>query len=718
MNVADIAVALGRGERGRLPVIQQSELSECGLACITMIARYHGHDVDLAGLRRRYPVSMKGATLGRIIDIAGKLGFEARPLKAELDYLPELNTPCILHWNFNHFVVLKRAGARVFEIHDPGRGAVKLKREEVSRQFSGVALELEPVADFEPVSERRRISLRALAGKVYGLRRAISLVLVLALVLEIFTLTLPLAMQWVLDHVLVSADWEMLNLLGLGFVAVVFFQTVTMAMRGWVVASLGASMSAQWATNLFAHMLRLPMAFFEKRHVGSIMSRFFSLDFIQQTVTGSFVEAILDGLTVMFVLVVLMLYNPMLTLLVIGAFLLYSGLRWLAYKRLWNLNEEQLVYSAQQQSRIIESMRGMQAITLANKQGERRARVANVTVEVANRQAKIQRLTATFNALNTGIFGLQRILLIWIGAYLVLRGQLTAGMLVVFVTYADMFSRRAGTLIDHIVELRLLGLHGQRIADIALEPPEKNVRSHYTGPVPETTIEIDSLGFRYADDEPWVIRHCSFKINAGESLAIIGRSGCGKTTLAKLILGLLEPGEGTIRIGGIDIRHFGLEMYRELFGAVMQEDGLFEGSLADNITFFDPDATLPDIERAARAACIHEDIATMPMGYETLVGDMGSTLSGGQKQRVLLARALYRKPKVLLLDEATSHLDIARERDINRQIAQLEITRIFIAHRPDTIASADRVIAIRQGRAEEQPSESTESTNAIPIAAP
>lgn len=717
MNVADIAARMAGGKSGRLPVIQQSELSECGLACLAMIARYHGHDIDLAALRRRHSISMKGAKLGRIIDIAEKLGFEARPLRVELDYLAELRTPCILHWNFNHFVVLKRAGSHALEIHDPARGAIKLSRQELSRQFTGVALELEPAADFKPVSERQHISLRALAGKVYGLRRAISLVLVLAVALEIFTLALPLAMQGVLDHVLVAADWDLLHLLGLGFLTVVVFQTITMAMRGWVVASLGASMNAQWVTNLFGHMLRLPMVFFEKRHVGAIMSRFFSLNFIQQTLTGSFVEIILDGLTAILVLVVLTLYNPMLTLLVIVAFLLYSGLRWLAYRRLWRLNEEALVFMARQQSRIIETMRGIQAIKLANKQGERRTKVTDITVEVANRQARIQRLTATFNALNTGIFGLQRILLIWIGAYLTLQGQLTAGMLVVFVTYADMFGRRAGALIDRLVEFRLLGLHGQRIADIALEPPEQHMQGHYSGPIPEATIEIENLGFRYAEDEPWVLRHCNFTINAGQSLAIVGPSGCGKTTLAKLILGLLQPDEGTIRIGGIDIRRFGLSNYRELFGAVMQEDGLFEGSLADNIAFFDPDGGLPELEQAARAACIHDDIAAMPMGYETLVGDMGSALSGGQKQRVLLARALYRKPRVLLLDEATSHLDVDRERDINRKIAQMKITRIVIAHRPETIASADRVIAIQEGRSEALTVESNRLANAISVAA-
>ena len=269
---------------------------------------------------------------------------------------------------------------------------------------------------------------------------------------------------------------------------------------------------------------------------------------------------------------------------------------------------------------------------------------------------------------------------------------MSAGTLVLCVAYAEQFATRARDLIDKLVEFRLLRVHGQRIADIALAEPERDVASSWAGPVPEPRIEVHGVSFRYADDEPWVLRDCSLAIAAGESVAISGPSGCGKTTLAKLILGLLHPTEGIITIGGIDIRRYGLGAYRAQFGAVMQEDELFSGSIADNISFFDPNADMDAIRRAALVASIADDIAAMPMGYETLVGDMGSSLSGGQKQRVLLARALYRQPRILLLDEATSHLDVSRERRINGEVARLAMTRIIIAHRPETIASADRVI--------------------------
>lgn len=687
--------------RRALPVLQQAELAECGLACLAMIAIHHGHDTDLPSLRRRFPVSPRGATLARLLQTAGALGLDSRPLRAEVEALPHLRLPCVLHWDLNHFVVLKRIGRGRAEIHDPARGAVSMPLAEFGRHFTGIAVELTPRADFAPMRERQRLSLAALAGRIDGLRRAGAQVLVLALALEAFTLLLPLAMQWVLDRVLVSADVELLHLLGIGFLGVVLLQAAFAAMRGWLIADLGAALNSQWLANLFGHLMRLPLEYFEKRHVGGVMSRFVSVQAIQQTLSASFVESLLDGLTAALALGLLLFYSPPLTALVAAGFLVYAGLRWAALRRLRRLKEEQLIQAAQQQSLLIESIQGAQTIKLGNRLDERRARVANAAVEVARRDAAIGRTNAVFSALSRLVAGGQRVLLIWLCAWLALQGRFSAGMLVVFVAYADLFATRTASLIDKLVELRLLGLHAQRIGDIALQPPEPDLHGDYAGPAPEARIDVQGVSFRYGEDEPWILRDCSFSVEAGESVAIVGPSGCGKTTLAKLLLGLLRPSEGRILIGGVDIHRYGLSAYRELFGAVMQEDALFAGSVAENIAFFDPQADFERIQAAARAARIHDDIAAMAMGYETLVGDLGQSLSGGQKQRVLLARALYRQPRILLLDEATSHLDVAREHEINREVAQLRITRIVIAHRPDTIRSAQRVVALRAGSAEQ-----------------
>ena len=682
------------GWRRQLPMMLQTEAAECGLACLAMLASFHGHDVDLAGLRRRFSTSLKGTTLARVMAMASQLGFSCRPLKLDLDELSQLRTPCLLHWDLNHFVVLKRAGKRGVIIHDPARGVRKLSRKEASEHFTGVALELTPEADFAPVSERQAVSLRALTGKVRGLVPALAQILGLALALEVFTLAGPFYMQWVIDQVLVSADHDLLTLLGIGFIGIAIFSALITAARSWAVTWLSATLNVQWASHLFSHLMRLPLDWFEKRHVGDVVSRFGSIQTIQRTLTNQFMGSLLDGLMSLVTLVVMGFYSLWLTVLVVGLFITYGLIRWAFFNPLRQANEEQIVYSARQQSELLESIRGAMPIKLANKQDERLARYANATVSTANREIGIQRLGIVFILSNQLMFGIGRVAMIWIAATLALKNQFSAGMLIAFIAYADQFTSRAAGLIDKWVDFSMLKLHAERVADIALTAPEKRAETPWRGPVPEASIELRNVSFRYAEGEPWILKDCNLRIEAGESVAIVGPSGCGKSTLAKIVLGLLLPTEGEVCFGGIDIRKLGLDNYRQWVGAVMQDDQLFAGSIADNISFFDPEASPAKVEAAARLAAIHDDAAAMPMGYQSLVGDMGSSLSGGQKQRVILARALYRRPKLLVLDEATSHLDIDRERIVNKAIQRLEITRIVVAHRPETVATTQKIVQL------------------------
>ena len=680
-----------------MPMILQSEAAECGLACLVMIARYHGHEVDLPSLRRRFSTSLKGASLAQIIHIAQALNFEARPLRAELSHLAHLKAPCIIHWNLNHFVVLKRVGRDTIEVLDPARGVCRMPVGEFSKHFTGVALELRPGSDFSPIKEVKRITLRALTGHISGLKRVLFQVFGLALAIELLGLSIPFQMQWVLDQVLVSADTSLLLVVGLAFAIIIIAQTGLTLARAWVISWLGASLSAQWVTNLFSHLLKLPLDFFEKRHMGDIVSRFSSVHSIQQTLTGSFVESMLDGLMGSLALAVLLFYSIKLTAVVLVASLIYLSLRWLIYQKLWQVNEEQLIYAARQQSELMESVRGVQAIKLANKQGGRVVRLTNITMEAAERNMQSQRIGLAFNAINHGLFGIQRVLLLSLGAWMVMSGALTIGMLVAFLAFSDQFTTRIGSVVDKWVEFRMLQLHAERISDIALAEPEKIGLNTGADSRTEFRLEIRNLSFRYSDNDPWVLRDVNLAVEPHESVAIVGPSGCGKSTLAKIILGLLKPTEGVVEIDGIDINKYGLNNYRELVSAVMQDDQLFAGSIADNIAFFDEGATLDRITAAAKVAAIHQDVLAMPMGYESLVGDMGSTLSGGQKQRVMFARAVYRNPRILVLDEATSHLDMKCEELINHAVKKFEATRIVIAHRAETISSADRIIRLTSG---------------------
>ncbi|KWB74971.1 peptidase domain-containing ABC transporter [Burkholderia ubonensis] len=696
--------ALRFGWGRRLPVILQTQAAECGLACVGMVAGYFGHDIDMMHLRQRFNTSLKGATLGDVMRIAQRLGLASRALRLELDELGQLRRPCILHWEMSHFVVLKRVERDHVVIHDPARGARKVPMDEVSRCFTGVALELLPTAGFERKRERESISMLQLIGSVLGVRSAFVQVLTLSVALELFGILMPFYMQWVMDHVLVSSDRDLLAMLGIGFAMVALFQTAITALRSWVVTWFSSLLSVQWSANVCAHLLRLPMTYFEQRHIGDVVSRFGAVGTIQNTLTSRFVGTLLDGVMAVVTLGMLFFYNRTLTWLVIALFVVYAVLRALAYRPFRQANEDQIIYAARTQTQLLESIRGVQAIKLANKQDERVAIYANAMVETANKGIVIQRLSIGFSAVHGLVSSLGRVALIWLAARQVIEGSFSAGMLVAYISFADQFVGRGSGLIDALIEFRMLRLHGERLADIVLTEVEADMEGSVAH-MPSTqreappAISVRNLRYRYAEGEPWVLDGCSFDIAAGESVAIIGPSGQGKTTLAKLLLGLLDPHEGTIAVDGVDIRHLGLQHYRDRIGCVMQDDILFAGSIADNICFFDLDPDLARIEEAARLAQIHDDIAAMPMGYQSLVGDMGSSLSGGQCQRVLLARALYRRPDILVLDEATSHLDVARELAINEAVSAMPITRILIAHRPETIRSAERALLLENGRA-------------------
>ena len=682
--------------RSRVPVVLQTEAAECGLACLAMVAGAHGLDTDLPTLRQRFSLSLKGVTLADMVRMADALQFNTRALRAEPEELSQVQLPCILHWDLNHFVVLVRLKGDEVEIHDPARGLQHIKRADLSRHFTGVLLELQPAPGFMPAQARQQVHLRQLLGPVQGLKRSLGQIFALALALEVFVLLSPFFMQWVVDGAVVSADRDLVLTLGVGFGLLVLVQAATAAARSWAVLALSANLNLQWLVNVFAHLLRLPVAWFEKRHAGDIWSRFGAVQQIQRTLTTSFIEAVLDGVLVVLTLVMMSLYSGMLTAVALAAVAGYGLLRWAFYRPLAGASEEALVFEARQSSHFLESLRGVQAIKLFNAQGDRQSRFASLVVETMNAQLTVRKLELMFAVLHRLLFGLERVAVIWLGALLVIDQKFSLGMLFAFLAYKETFATRVSALIDKLVDLKMLRLQGERLADIVLTAPEAD-----TGTVAGEIgagIELRDLHFAYADGEPEVLRGVNLKIEAGESVAIVGPSGCGKTTLLKIMLGVHAPTSGEVLVGGVSLARTGLRTWRDHVGVVMQDEPLFSGSILDNISFFSPQADPGWAQQCARAASVHDEIEAMPMGYHTLIGDMGAALSGGQKQRVLLARALYKRPKILLLDEATSSLDVERERAVNHAIRQLALTRVIVAHRPETIASAARVVALHEGR--------------------
>ncbi|MEX2124048.1 MAG: peptidase domain-containing ABC transporter [Woeseia sp.] len=682
-----------------MKIFLQSEVTECGLASLAMVSAHHGLATDLHSLRRRFSLSLKGTSLSRLVAIAGRMGLQSRPLRLEIADLMQLRVPCILHWDLNHFVVLVKAGRSGVTILDPAYGKRSLRYAEVSEHFTGVAMELTPTAEFRPAITAPAVSIRQLTGRVTGLWRALGLILLLSLALQVFVVLGPFFLQWIVDQVLVSADRDLLTVLALGFGLMLLLQIGVGLLRGWAVVYLSARLGLQWTGNVFAHLLRLPLDFFEKRHLGDVVSRIGSVRTIQRTLTTSFVEALVDGLMSVVTLGMMLIYSWKLALITLAAVALYLGVRALSFRSARAGTEQQLVAAAKQQSHLLESIRGMQSVRVSGVEQQRESAYANLLNDSVNRDVWLARLGLWFNSASGLIFGIERIAVIWIGALLALQNVFSVGMLIAYLAYKDQFAGRVGGLIDKWIEFRMLRLHGERLADIVLTPPDEEAAHGFEAPPPSSTrIEVCGLSFRYGDDGPWVLKDCTFTVGEGEAVAIVGASGCGKTTLVKLLLGLLQPTDGSISVGGHEIVTFGLHNYRSIVGAVMQDDQLFAGCVADNIAFGHLRIDFERVEAAARLAAVHDEIASMPLGYNSLIGDMGSTLSGGQKQRVILARALYRNPRILFLDEATSHLDVRRERLVNEAVQQLSLTKVIVAHRPETVASADRILVMSGGR--------------------
>jgi ATP-binding cassette subfamily B protein RaxB len=694
-----MAQLLSFSGRKATPVIVQTEGAECGLACLTMVAAFHGYDTDLATLRRRHPISLKGATMAHLIQIAAGLELAARPVKVELQDLDGLALPAILHWDFNHFVVLVGVQRGRAVIHDPARGRCEVDLAEVSRHFTGVCLELAPASGFRPRKERQQVAVLDLLGRLNGIKGTVAQILVMAAALELFAVLTPFFMQLVVDEGVVAQDHDLIAVLGVGFLLLALIQVGVTAARAWVVMVLGTTLNMQVVVRLFSHLLQLPMSFFEKRHLGDINSRFESLSVIQRTLTTSFIEAIVDGGMALITVFVMFAYSWRLTLIVGAAAALYAALRCVLFAPLQQAQNEQIAHAARQQSSFLETVRGIQSVKLFNRQLQRGTAHTHLLAANVNAGIRVQRLTILYHAINGLLFGVENIAVIWLGAALVVNGTLSLGMLFAFVAFKQQFTSRIAAFVDKGIDFHMLGLHAERVGDIALTQREPEGAVDVFPTLKRADIELRNVGFRYSDFEAPILHNVNLRIEEGESVAIIGPSGCGKTTLLKLILGLLTPTEGEVLIGGVNINRLGTR-YRDLIGAVMQEDELFAGSIAENICFFDLEPDRLRIEACAKLAAIESDIVAMPMGYNTLIGEMGTVLSGGQKQRVLLARALYKQPRVLALDEATSHLDVARERSVNVAVRGLRLTRIIIAHRPETISMAGRVVALRDRRAE------------------
>ncbi|EBO9655643.1 peptidase domain-containing ABC transporter [Salmonella enterica subsp. enterica serovar Berlin] len=681
--------------RRRVPVIHQTETSECGLACLAMICGHFGKNIDLISLRRKFNLSARGANLAGINSIAEQLGMVTRALSLELDELSGLKTPCILHWDFSHFVVLVSVKRNRYVLHDPARGRRNVGLEEMTRYFTGVALEVWPDSEFSAETTQNRIHLRSLINSVYGIKSTLAKIFCLSVVIEAINLVMPVGTQLVMDHAIPAGDRGLLTLISAGLMFFILLRAATGMLRAWSSLVMGTLINVQWQSGLFNHLLRLPLAYFERRKLGDIQSRFGSLDTLRATFTTSVVGAIMDSIMVVGVFVMMLLYGGYLTWIVLGFTTVYVLIRLMTYGYYRQISEETLVRGARASSYFMETLYGIATVKIQGMAERRGTHWLNLKIDAINSGIKLTKMDLFFGGINTFVAACDQVAILWLGTSLVIDNQMTIGMFVAFGSFRGQFSDRVSSLTNFLLQLRMMSLHNERIADIALhEKEEKKPELDIVADMSPVSLETTDLSYRYDSQSAPVFSGLFLSVAPGESVAITGASGAGKTTLMKVLCGLFEPDTGKVLVNDTDIRQLGINNYHRMIACVMQDDRLFSGSIRENICGFSEEMDEVWMIECARASYIHDVIMNMPMGYETLIGELGEGLSGGQKQRIFIARALYRRPGILFMDEATSSLDTESERFVNVAIRNMNITRVIIAHREATLRTVDRIISI------------------------
>ncbi|WP_337263628.1 MULTISPECIES: peptidase domain-containing ABC transporter [unclassified Serratia (in: enterobacteria)] len=694
-NIALSALTLSL--RRSVPVMIQTESAECGLACLTMIASYYGKNTNLLALRQEFGISSRGATLETLTGIATALKLGFRALSLEMDEVDKLKLPCIIHWGFNHFVVLVKVTRHNLTINDPAVGKRVISRDQFSKLFTGVALELWPDAGFVKNKNKILIQTRELINNISGFKSALVKIFLISLLIEMISLLVPIGTQLVMDHVIPAMDFGLLKLICIGLFILTLSQTFVLLWRSWSVIILDTLTHVQWSDSLFHHLIRLPLVWFDKRKIGDIQSRFESLNNLRLTFIHDITGSIMNIIMTIGALAMLIQYGGGLSFVVIGFTSFYIALRLCTFSRYKQLSEESIIRQAGASSFLTETLYGISTLRAQGLTERRRSRWVTLMMSSVNASINVDKFNMFFQVVSTFIGTCDNIVILWLGIGMVMEREMTLGAFVAFGTFRGLFSDRLLSLTDILLNFKIQSLHNERVSDIALASiePESGISEVFkvSGAM---TLSLKNISFQYDKISPRTLHEISFTVNRGESIAIVGPSGCGKTTLMKIMAGLIRPDTGEIIAAGYDIHTAGVNNYRKGIACILQEDRLFAGSLRENITGFAEKVDEEWLIKCTRLSHIHDDILHLPMGYDTFIGELGEGLSGGQRQRIFIARALYRQPGILFMDEATSHLDEENEKMINEAISALDMTRIIIAHRPSTIASADRVIRLNK----------------------
>jgi ATP-binding cassette subfamily B protein len=681
--------------RRKVPFVPQMEVAECGAACLAMVSEYFGRYVPLTTARALCGVSRDGVTALGIVKAARSLGFRVRAVKADMAGLRTLALPAILHWEFNHFLVLERIDRKRAVLIDPACGRRTASIDELDEKFTGAALTFEPSDTLEQVT-RKEVSL-ARYFKVLGRSpRALGLVLGTACLLEIVATLTPAGTQLLIDQVLRPArtDWLLPLMAAIGIATLA--QVTLTWLRDRAVQSLNFAIDLSQMVGFFDHLLSLPILFLEQRSTGDLMQRV-RLNEKLRDLSVRLSTVMLDGLLVLGFGALMLAYDRQLGLLVLALALarmvLAQRLRSDAAER----SACELSLRGRESTAAVQAVAAPEFIKAFRAESLTATRYINRLVQRLSATAHLRRVADRVMLGSHALDGVGSALVFWLGGTAVLEGRLSIGALTGFLALEGLLHAPLASLSRAFSDVAYARSMFACVDDVLETAPAPCGRT----PPPDlarATIELDHVTFRYGPSGPPILDDLCLRVTPGEKIAIVGSSGAGKSTIARLMLGLLSPNAGVVRIGGIDVRELDRSLHLRALGVVLQDPTFFDDTVRNNLAMFDPEVSLAQLEHAAELACIHSTIESLPRAYDTPLGNNASRLSGGQRQRLALARALVREPKLLVLDEATSALDELTERAVHENLARLGCTRILIAHRLATVKDADRILVFHDGK--------------------
>ena len=686
----------------RVPVVMQMEMLECGAASLTMIMHYYRKFITLEQARNDCGVSQDGSSAKNILLAARSYGMKAQGWRIEPESLRDEGPfPCIIHWGFNHFVVLCGFRGKRAVINDPARGRVTVDWEEFDREYTGVCITIEPTEVFEPSGHRKTVVEYA-KERLRGTASAVAFVVLTTAISSLIGVIAPVFSRVFLDRLLTRQNPEWLTPFMLLFAALVVISVVVEWISAVYSLRIQGKMDAVGSATYLWKVLRLPMQFFSQRLAADIADRQATNATIAGTLINTFAPLALNTATMVFYLIVMIRYSWLMSLIGIGAILINVGVSAYITARRVNITRVQQRDAAKLSAATMSGISMIETIKASGAENGFFGRWSGYQASVNSQNVSFTRLNLLLGMLPTAITALTNMAVLGLGVLMVVRGEFTIGMVMAFQGFLSSFMAPANSLINAGQSLQEMTTQMERVDDVMSYP-----EADYFASRPEKTaeyekltgaIELRNVTFGYSPLGKPQIVDFSMTVKPGQKIAFVGRTGCGKSTIARLVAGLYKPWSGTVTYDGKTLDQIDRDVFTGSVSVIDQEVVLFEDSITENITMWDDAIADFEVTLAARDAGIYDDIVRREGGFGHKLLDGGRDLSGGQRQRLEIARALSQDPTICIMDEATSALDARTEHDVIRSINDRGITCIIIAHRLSTIRDCDEIIVLDKGR--------------------